>query len=129
MNKITTIAELKESIQELEIKQASDKALMVEEFKMTYENLKPINLIKNKITDIVTDPDLKKTMLDTTLSLAAGYLSKKMIVGSTHNPLKQLLGNLLQVGVTSYVSKNSEDIKSVVMSLVGNLMDKNKETD
>lgn len=128
MNKITSIAELKSSIHELENQQANDKALMIEEFKLTYENLKPINLIKNKINDIVKDPDLKENILDATMSIAAGYLSKKMIIGSTHNPIKQLFGTLLQVGITTLVSKNSDSIKSTVLNLVGNLLHKKNET-
>lgn len=128
MKKITSIAELKESIHLLEIKQAEEKVLLISEFKMTIENLKPINLITNKINDIITDSDLKKNILDTTLSIAAGYLSKKMIVGSTNNPIKQLFGTLLQVGVTSFVSKNSENLKSIVANLFSNLLSK-KEAD
>ena len=127
MNKITSIAELKESINQLEIKQAHEKVLLVEEVKTTYENLKPINLIKNKLNSFLKETDLKENILDATMSIAAGYLSKKVIIGATHNPLKQLFGTLLQVGVTSLVSKNSDGIKSTVLNVVSNLLRKKDE--
>lgn len=129
MNKISSITELKESIEQLEKKQANEKELLIEEFRMTIENLRSVDFIKHKINDIISDPDLKKNMLNTTLGLIAGYLSKKMIIGSTHNPLKQLFGTLLQAGVTAFVSKNGEGIRSTVMNLVSNLLHKNKETE
>ena len=61
------------------------------------------------------------------MSLTAGYLSKKVTVGATHNPLKQLLGTLLQVGVTSLVSKNSEGIKSIAGTLINYFSRKNEK--
>ena len=124
MKKITSVSELRESIIQLEIQQAIEMSLMKEEFKVTCENLRPVNLIKNKFNDIVGSPNLKENILDATLSLAVGYLSKKAVVGSTHNPMKQLLGTLLQVGVTSLVAKNSDSIRSTVMQFIQNYLNK-----
>lgn len=125
MGKITSVNELRESILLLEIKQAEDARLLKEQFMVTYESMKPINLIKNSIKDYLTSPDLKENILKTTLSLVAGYLSKKVVVGSTANPLKQLLGTFLQLGVTSMVSKNSDGIKSMVTNLMNSFLGKN----
>lgn len=127
MQKITSIAELKNAIQELEYQQVNEWPALKEQFLETYENIKPINLIKNALSDLTTGPDLKGDLINTTLSLAAGFISKKIAVGSTHNPLKQLLGTLLQMGVTSIVSKNAEGIKSTTMTIINNIFSK-KET-
>lgn len=124
MGKITSITELRESILLLEIKQANEKILLKEQIKTTYECLKPANLIKNALNELTTAPDFKGDLFNTTLGLAAGYLSKKAVVGSTHNPLKQLLGAFLQMGVTSIVSKNTDGIKSAVTHLINNLFSK-----
>jgi hypothetical protein len=124
MEKITSQEELRESIILLEIKQASQKKLLKEQFMITYESVKPVNLIKNKFNDIVSSPNLKENLLNAALSLAAGYLSKKVIIGSTQNPLKQLFGTLLQVGVTGIVSKNSDGIKSTAMDIIGKILRK-----
>lgn len=129
MGKITSLIELKESIFLLEIKKANEARLLKEQFMTTYESIKPVNLIKNSISELITSPALKEGLLNTTLSLAAGYLSKRVVVGSTHNPLKQLLGTFLQMGVTNIVSKNTDGIKSSVMSLINNFLSKNRSTD
>lgn len=126
MSKITTIPELKEAIRLLEIEQKVEGALLKEQFKITYESLKPVNLIGSTIKELVTAPALKGDLLTTALSLAAGYISKKAIIGNTHNPLKQLLGTFLQMGVSSIVSKNSDTIKSVGSEILSRLLSPKK---
>lgn len=117
MKKINRIEELQELILLLELKQVEDKILLKKEFKDTYEGLKPINLIKSTIHEFLNLPDLKGDFLDTSISLTTGYLSKKMIVGSSHNPFKQIIGNLIQMGVTNLISKNSQDIRMTIANL------------
>ena len=124
MEKIPSVIELRESILLLEIKKANELQLLKDEFKVTYESLKPVNLIKSKINELIESPDLKNNLINTTMGLAAGYLSKKVLVGSTHNPLKQLLGTVLQIGVSSLVAKNSDGIKSTVTTLLHSFLGK-----
>lgn len=126
MQKITTIPELREAIRLLEIEQKAEGALLKEQFKITYESLKPANLIGNTIKEIIKLPDLKGDLLNTALSLGAGYLSKKAAIGNSPNPLKQLLGTFLQMGVTSLVSKNSESIKSIGSEIFSRLLSPKK---
>jgi len=128
MEKITTITELRASIYLLEIKQVNEKNLLKEEFKNTFESLQPVNLIKKTLSDLTSAPDFKSGVLNTILSIGAGFISKKVIIGSTHNPLKQLLGAILQMGVTSAVSKNSEGIKTKVINLLSNFLSKKETT-
>jgi hypothetical protein len=118
MKNITTVIDLKNAIQLLEAEQANELMLLKEQAYNTYENLKPVNIIKNSINGLITTPDLKENIIGTTLSIAAGYLSKKVAIGTTHNPVTQLLGTLLQIGVTSIVSKNTAGIKMVAARLI-----------
>lgn len=129
MRKINSTTELREAIFLLELRKANEARLLKEQFMITYESFKPVNLIKNSIGELIKSPQLKENILNTTIGLAAGYLSKKVVVGSTHNPLKQLLGTFLQMGVTNIVSKNTDGIKSAVMSLITNFLSKNRSTD
>lgn len=126
MKDISSLVELKESIILLEIRQAYEGQLLKEQFKITYQNLRPVNLIKNTFKELVAAPDFKGNLVDTALSIAAGYLSKKVMVGSTINPIKQLLGTVLQIGVTGIVAKNSEGIKSTAMNLIQHFINKRK---
>ena len=118
MDKITNTTELNQAILLLEAKQTLEGCILKEQFKITYESLKPINLIKSTISELAASPDFKNDLLNTTLSLAAGYLSKKVAIGSTNNPFKQILGTILQMGVTNVVSKNADGIKSTVLNLI-----------
>ena len=70
--------------------------------------------------------DLKGDLVNATLGLATGYLSKKAVIGSTHNPLKQLFGILIQVVVSKVVSKNADGIKSGVSHLITSFLRKKK---
>jgi hypothetical protein len=122
MEQITTTAQLHTAIQLLKTEQQNKGVLLKEQAKITYESLKPANLIKHALNEIVSVPDLKENVFATTLSLAAGYLSKKAMIGTTINPIKQLLGTLLQMGVTSVLANNKEGIMSAVKTGLSQLI-------
>lgn len=124
MEKITNITELNAAILLLENRQYEEELLLKEQFKITYESLKPLNFIRSTFKELVTAPDFKEDLLNTSISLAAGYFSKKLAIGSTNNPFKQILGSFLQMGVTSIVSKNSDDIRTKFMDVVSILFQK-----
>jgi hypothetical protein len=127
MGKINSIKDLRETILELEIKQKEDERLLREQFMIAYERLKPINMIKNSVKDMITSPGLKDQLISSTIGLAAGYLTKKAVVGSTrHHPLKQILGAFLQMGVTNLVAQNSDGIPSRVANLISGFLSKRK---
>jgi hypothetical protein len=124
MQKITATAELKNSILLLELKQAEEVFLLKAEIINTYEHFRPINLIKSALNKFMEAPDFKTRLLNTTLSLATGYVAKKLTIGTTHNPIKQLLGVAVQMGVTSLLAKNSTGIKSTMVNLFTTLFNK-----
>lgn len=128
MRQITTLIELREEIALLETTQLSNRIALKEQFKITYDSLRPLNLIKSTFKELTSAPDFKSDFLNSTLGIGAGYLSRKIIVGASHNPIKKLLGTLLQVGITSIVAKNGDGIKSGVLNLIGSLLPKKDTT-
>jgi hypothetical protein len=40
--------------------------------------------------------------------MTTGYLTKKVLLGGTHNPIKRILGTILQFAITNIVTKQSE---------------------
>jgi len=112
MHKITSATELKDAILLLEKKKADQSLLLKKEFNTAFESLKPINLIKNTFSELMASPDLKGNIINTGIGMAVGYLSKKAIVGRTHNPLKNIGGSILQMVVSKIVAKNTERIKT-----------------
>lgn len=127
MKAINSIQELDEAIGLLETKKNAEAIILKEEFKRTYESLKPANLIYSTIKDLVNLPNLKGNLLDTSLSLAAGYFSKKVFTGNSVNPIKHILGSLLQLAVTKLLTNNADDIKEGASKLFASLHDKNEK--
>ena len=113
MQNITSIAGLKNAIQLLEIEQGIKGQLLKEQFYLTYESLKPINILKKTLKEISSSPYLIDNISGTAMGLASGFLSKKIFVGTSGNIFRKLIGSLLQFGITNVVAKNSDIIKSV----------------
>jgi hypothetical protein len=103
---------LNERIVLLQNKQALELKLLKEQFHLTYESLKPINLFKSTVDEVVSSPDIKDNMLNNVIGLAVGYLSRKVLLRASHNPIKNILGTVLQFAVANVVSKHSDTIKS-----------------
>jgi hypothetical protein len=118
MVKQSPVDSLKESIRLLEIRQAEEGEQLREQFKITYESLKPVNLIKNSLKDIVNSSEVKNSLFETVISLVSGYLTQKFIVNSKSNVFVKLLGVLMQFGITNLVSKNTEAIRTFITNLI-----------
>jgi hypothetical protein len=112
MENITSIAGLKNAIQLLEVEQAEKLEQLKEQSLLTVEILRPANLLKSALKDIVSSPHLLDNMLDTGVGLATGFLTKKIFIGSSVNILRKLFGSLLQLGVTTVATQNSDFITS-----------------
>lgn len=113
MEKITTSAELKDAIQLLEFEHTYKGQLLKEQVLLVHENLKPVNLIKNALSEVTSSPYLTDNLLGSTVGLASGYVSRIIAVGSSGNVFKKLLGTILQFGVTNVVARHTDTIKSI----------------
>ena len=113
MQKITSTAALKEAIQLLEAEKAANRKLLKVQFVNTYESFKPASLLRNTLQDISSSPNLVENILGTALGLGAGYLSRSILPGVTAMRFGKLLGPVLQIGVTNFVSKQSGNLRSL----------------
>jgi hypothetical protein len=113
MQNITSSEELKNAILLLEVEQASKRELLKEQLNVTYESLKPINIIRKTLRDLTSSQDLTDNILGTASGLASGYLSKKIFIGTSGNLFRKLIGSILQFGVTTVVSQHPDVIKSL----------------
>ncbi len=113
MQNITSITELKDAIQLLEVEQGIKEQLFKEQVYLTYESLKPINILKKTLKEIGSSPYLIDNISGTAMGLASGFLSKKIFVGASGSLFRKLIGSVLQFGITNVVAQNSNIIKSV----------------
>jgi hypothetical protein len=112
MQNITSIADLKNAIQLSESEQTLRMNMLKEQFYITLDVFKPVNLIAGTLSNIVKSPFLVENLVGTAMGLATGYLSKFMIIGKSGYGIRRLIGTLMQFGITSLVARNSGSIKS-----------------
>jgi hypothetical protein len=113
MENITTTEELKNAIELLEFEQTNNWQLVKEELFEAFEGLKPLNLIKNTISEATSSPNLIDNVLGVTVGLASGFVSRKIVIGRSVNVIRNLIGSALQFVVTSVVARNPDSIKTV----------------
>jgi hypothetical protein len=112
MEKINERTALLNSINLLKAKQAEELQSLKAQFHITYEGLKPLNLIKNTFSEVTSSPEVKSSLVNNAIGLATGYLSKKLLIGGTHNPIKKILGALVEFSVASFVAKRADTFKT-----------------
>lgn len=117
MQNITSTAALKEAIQLLEIDQDIKGQILKEQLYITYESLKPLNLLKHTLKEISSSPYLIDNISGSAMGLVSGFLSKKIFVGASGNLIRKLIGSVLQFGITNVVAQNSDVIRSVGQAL------------
>jgi hypothetical protein len=118
MQKIDSTSSLSESILELEARRAEEGKMLKEHVNQAYENIKPINLIKSTFKEALAAQDLRADIINLSLGLVAGYVSKRVFSGLEDSPLKKLLGTSLQFGITLFIINNPETIQAIGNGIV-----------
>jgi len=113
MQNINSIEDLKDAIQMLEAEQAAKWRELKEQSLLTYASVKPFNLLKNALFNVSSTPNLVNNILGTAVGIGTGYLSKKIIIGTSGNILRRILGTILQMGITNVAVKHPNEIKSL----------------
>ena len=126
MQTITSVAGLKNSILLLEAEQSIKGQLLKDQLFLTYESLKPVNLIKQTLKEISSSPYLIDNISGSAMGLLSGFLSRKIFVGTSGNLIKKLIGSVLQFGITNIVAQNSDVIKSVGQTVLHHFFRKKK---
>jgi hypothetical protein len=129
-NRITSVAALKSAIRVLEVEQVAKETELKEQFYLTYESLKPVNILRNTIKELFSSSSRNEDFSGTAVGAAGGYLVKKLLVGSSGSLLRKLIGTALQIGMTNFASHKSETIKLIGQSLLQRIFRrKNRRSD
>ena len=121
MAKLNSPSRLQETILELERKRIAEGKLLKVQLQDTVESLKPINLIKSTFIEATGSPELKGNLVNTSVGLTIGFLSKVIFEGSSKSPFKKLIGSALLFGITNIVTRNPktmQKIGSMVMNVI-----------
>ena len=126
METITTSLELRNAIQRLEIEQAYSSQLLKEQLYFVKENIKPVNLVKNAISEVVKSPLLINHVIESVLLLASGYFSGKIVLGAAGQIIRSLLSPIVQSGIEN-ISRKTGMIKSLGKYLIQQIFHKRKK--
>lgn len=118
MEKRYTVESLREEIKALEIKQDSDEKEFRQQLRETYENLKPVNILKNIVKDFYSTENLMNELVSTAVSVTSGFISKKLVIGRSKNQFLRLIGLAVQLGITSLVSKKIDVLKEAALQFI-----------
>lgn len=111
MKKANATDTLNQTIALLENRQKQELKILKEQFEITYESLKPVNLIKGAFKEMSTASDLKGNIINNVIGMSTGYITKKLLLGSSHNPVRRILGTVLQFVITNVVTKHTDSLK------------------
>lgn len=118
MAKQTAVDSLRESIRLLEIRQAEERKALEDQLRLSYESLKPINLIKSSMKEFTNSVELRNGLFETIISILSGYVTQKLVLNSKSSTFMKIIGAVLQFGVTSVVAKNSDTIRNFINDMI-----------
>jgi len=121
MKKGGELKALEEAISRLEIQRAHEWILLRNQFHITYESLKPINLIKHTVKEVSSSPEVKTGVVNNVMGITTGYLARAIFLGTSGNPIKRIVGSLLQFTVAAFVTRNSGPIKLIGKTVLNKL--------
>jgi hypothetical protein len=116
MNPIIPIrnsTELTESIAQLSLRQEKELVLIKAELNTFLENLKPVNLVKQTLDDVIASNEIQSQILDLSLGVISGMFVKKLMVQKSDNPLLLFAGNMVEKAVSQKVIKERKWIHSM----------------
>ena len=105
MKKLNQNELLDQKIAQLTIQHKRELEELKEQFHLVQSSLTSTNIVQEGLNGFYQTVTNKENLVSTIVSIVGGYVSKKVVVGSSENPIKKVLGNVLQFLVTGYLSK------------------------
>jgi len=113
MQKIITETDLRAAILQLESRQAEEAITLKAQFNVTVDSLRPINLIKSTLMEAAESEDLQDNLINSSIGLSAGYLSKILFQGVSNSPFRKILGTVIMFGIKKAIAHNPDMVKSL----------------
>ncbi len=110
MQNISTTAELKEAIIQLEFKRDNQGKQLKEQFHTTYKSFNTINLLLKGIIEIATSPGLLSGLVSTIIDLKhrRSHLSQESEVHTSS--IKGILHSLISTSLSKLIYDNSDTL-------------------
>jgi uncharacterized membrane protein YjjP (DUF1212 family) len=132
MAKISNEAELKASIRELELRTTQQEKVLKENAQSTLKSFQPANLVKVGLINaqkVAMSRDVRVVALNTFIGFAAGYITRKFIIGKNSNIFKRTLGIVVQTAITKMVYKNIPAVQKKTSQFISNYKRRSNHVD
>jgi hypothetical protein len=103
---------LDHKIATLKIKRATAFTELKEQYFVVHNSITVSNIVNQGITEIYKTATNNDNLYTNIASILGGYLTKRLVVGTSKNPFKQILGYGVQFAVTQLISKISNQQKN-----------------
>ena len=117
----TNIDELKAAIAELEKRKVVQQSIMVSQFHATTDSLKPVNLIKSAIGNVIHTPEIRNSAINTVAGIGLGMLTKGMFLGKYTAIAKHVIGSAFENGIVETAKNTTDNIKAYSTAVYNNL--------
>jgi hypothetical protein len=130
MQIIYSESELTAAITQMETMHREETRLLKEEVRNSIEEIQPFTIIKNTLSKLVGSQGVKTDLLKISASVAAGYVSKSILIPSQTTVFKKILRTGVLLGVTALVTKNPGVLKTIGQAAMHRIRSKkDPETD
>jgi hypothetical protein len=129
MKQNTPYSELQTAIHALSIVQAESGKQLKTQLLLTYESLQPVSIFKSVINEAAASPNFIESISGSLMGLLGGYLSRKVSVGTSHNPFRRLIGSVLQFGITNIIALYPNAIMTLGKCILRSIFRKKEKFD
>lgn len=112
---------LESRIQALEVQQKLELVLIKNDIRSIFSSLSPFEIIKNAISTEHTNESLSSNLMGDVIGMSTGFISKKLMFGTTSNPFKKVIGSIMQFAIARFVANNSERLQAIGEVLIQKL--------
>ncbi|HET6558932.1 MAG TPA: hypothetical protein VFG54_16550 [Prolixibacteraceae bacterium] len=126
MSKLNATDSLRENIRLLEIRQAEEAIQLKDQFRITYESLKPVNLIKRSIQELAESTEVKNNLFESLLAIISAYLSKTIIT-SKSNIFMKIIRVFAHFGLSNVIINNAETIRNYLTNFISSFFTPKEE--
>ena len=123
----TPYSDLKAAIKILEDEQAVKGQVLKDQFKVTLENLNPLNMIINSISSVTRSSEIRSDLFSLLIPLVTGFIGKKAFARSSRSPFLTKAGIIVMDGLNWYIAHNPEIVSSI-SQFFANIFRKKKKT-
>jgi hypothetical protein len=118
---------LQKNIDELQLQCDEKKKILQLQFIEAVESIKSVNLLRSTVKDIAATPGIAKAAVETSIAIGAGVLSKKIVVGTSSNMFRKILGRIIEFTVANSIANNAEAITDKGIILLKKISTRIKE--